>query len=252
MTSTTAAMDQSTTSTTTTATSTTTLQNRVPQATRGEGANLNPFSFSSPFHETLERHHKVTPNESPLIVSEGTIVQATWQTEEATIFQNEEGTFYITTERILFVSTSDANNNVAVNAACIPLFAVSENGLYIQVQETEDSTPIEFTIIPKQQQQDDDKCQVLFEALSKLVSMHPIALDDNDDDEDGDMMSDYAIFASSPVAEASQQERESMLDRLDNLLVVPPEYAQVKDDCTPLEGQFENAEEDDDNDAKLL
>ena len=50
--------------------------------------------------------------------------------------------------------------------------------------------------------------------------------------------------AASIPPPPSEEERDAMLDRLDNLLIVPPEYA-IHEDADEA-GQFEDADEDDD------
>lgn len=122
-----------------------------------------------------------------------------------------------------------------------------------------------------------DACQSLFKALSKLISLNPIDDDEEDgfgsggggslaamlglmtggpmvDDEDDDdmicridpsQMITAANFdnldANGPGASA--EERRKMLERLDNVLVVPPE----------LEGQFDDADEElDSTDKDIL
>lgn len=123
-------------------------------------------------------------------------------------------------------------------------------------------------------------CQKIFESLSKLISLNP--MDDNDDGNDGGfgsggggglaamlgmMASAYGgdeneenddmicridpsqmITAANIDAEegsASAKERRKMLEKMDTLLVVPPEY--------DLDGQFDDAEEDlDSTDEHIL
>ena len=218
----------------------------VPRVWRGEAANLDPLILrAAPLDAPagpVQEHPSVTPTDE-FALADAMTVKATWQTEDSTVFHHDEGRFYVTTERILFVSNWDKNHNVAVDAGCIQLHAVSEDSVYIQMQESEDSTSIEFTITPNKQ----DECQVLFDALSKLVSMHPIPLDD---DEDNGLMDD-AIFAPPADAGASEEEREAILERLDNMLVVPPEY-EVTEEAQHVVGQFEDAEDDDDEDEAML
>jgi hypothetical protein len=113
--------------------------------------------------------------------------------------------------------------------------------VYIQIQDiqAEEMRPMELTLVPS----DKSDCQTLFETLSTLVSLHPVALDDDDDDDEGGMM------VAPPVDEgATEEERQAMLQRLDNLLEVPPQY-EVQE---PQEGQFDDAEEGDDEDDAIL
>lgn len=228
---------------------------RVPQVLRGEAANLDPFRRTQPsashLAQTLE-DNRVASDETLLVSKDGIPVTATLTIDEdSTIFTDEQGTFLISTERILFVSKSDdVNHDFAVDAECIQLHAISDaTSIYIQIQENESSACMELTVSPvastTEHSNDDStaQCQALFEALSKLVSMHPIPLDDNDGDEGGFM--DDAIIASPTInnGEASEEERAEMLQRLDDMLVVPPEYQVHKEQEEPAEGQFDDADE---------
>lgn len=225
------------------------MEDRVPpQVWRGQEANLDVFRSSQSFAEMLQEHG-VTPDESLLCTP--TKVKATWQTDSNntfTVFSEQEGTFYITTERIMFLSSNDnknKTNDVAIDAGCIQLHAMgNKDEIYIQVQEQADQ--VEFTVTPiTDTTESSSTCQAMFDALSKLVSLHPIPLDN--DDHGMMMMSDDAIIAPPPRQQenaSTPQERQAMLERLDNLLVVPPEY-QVAQSEEQQEGQFEDADEDD-------
>ncbi len=129
----------------------------------------------------------------------------------------------------------------------------------------------------------DDKrkelCKLLFDSLSKLINLNPVDAgddggdfgglgamlgmiansscdDDNDDDDemicriDPSQMVTAWDEKSQEGQGASSDERNRMLERLDNMLVVPPEYE--------VDGQFDDAEEDDDkigdedNDTDIL
>eukprot|EP00550_Attheya_septentrionalis_P000756 CAMPEP_0198288262 /NCGR_PEP_ID=MMETSP1449-20131203/6826_1 /TAXON_ID=420275 /ORGANISM="Attheya septentrionalis, Strain CCMP2084" /LENGTH=362 /DNA_ID=CAMNT_0043986375 /DNA_START=46 /DNA_END=1134 /DNA_ORIENTATION=+ len=104
-------------------------------------------------------------------------------------------------------------------------------------------------------------CQALFEALSKLASLNPVDHDTFGGGGGGSMFgmmmgmmgdnnNDELVTAwdepedDSAAADATETEREAMLDRLDHLLVVPPEY-ELPDS---VEGQFDDADDDDDDD----
>ena len=113
------------------------------------------------------------------------------------------------------------------------------------------SGPLEATIEPVEQ----EDCQRLFDSLCKLVALHP--MQDDEDDEGfmggggGGMFGggDDLIFAPAAAAGAStvssddgsegatETERDAMLERLDNLLVVRPEF-EIQD------GQFDDADAD--------
>jgi len=129
------------------------------------------------------------------------------------------------------------------------------------------------------------KCQTIFESLTKLVSLNPAGDTDggfgsgglfsmlslmdginnrdngfdgemmfanHDDDSDDDMV--FRLGGSNNLVEnddesegAPEDEREAMLRRLDDMLVVPPEYEVASSE----DGQFEDAEEDDLDDGVL-
>ena len=122
-------------------------------------------------------------------------------------------------------------------------------------------------------EQHSNACQRLFEALTKLASLNP--MDDSDggggglfnmlslmagmgegmvnaygDSDDDDMVirlggsSNNIVEDDASSQGAPENERQAMLDRLDNMLVVPPEYVINSDE---EEGRFDDADEDDDN-----
>ena len=135
-------------------------------------------------------------------------LQPTTQEDSSTCVQEEEffkeipGTLFITTERLVFVSSNNNNNNndnndnnndFSIHAACLLLHAISQDGLYIQVQDVnQEKEGLELTITPTTtttttttlQQQQQQQQQVMFDALTKLVSLHPI-MDNHHDDEGG-------------------------------------------------------------------
>jgi hypothetical protein len=217
-------------------------EDRVPQVCRGQGANLEPFrsAIQSGFGQEVFNEQRVARDECALSSAEGLQVKAIWKEEEETCYS--EGRFLVTTERILYVSV-DEKSDVAVDAACIQLHAVSDDSIYIQLQDpqSDESAIIEFTVTPTQ---DSSSCQELFDAISRLVSMHPIPLEEEDDDNEG---FDEAIFAPPVENGTSEEEREAMLERLDAMLVVPPEYEREGDDTVEV-GQFDDADEDEDDD----
>jgi hypothetical protein len=94
---------------------------------------------------------------------------------------------------------------------------------------------------------------VLFDGLCKLVSLHPLEVDDEDETGGNPFGGDELIWAEPRSSSsgraafdeeggASEADRATMLDRLDNLLVVGP-------DLEVLEGQFEDADEEKFEDA---
>jgi len=168
------------------------------------------------------------------------------------------GTVFVTNTQILFV-TSEADNmlaDTAVGGACILLHALSDDpepSLYLQLQSGDDDAMMEMTIFASQ-----ENCQELFEALCKLINLHPIEGDDANDT--GGMMgmlgggmigggfgdnvfADYGepsgewITADTSTT-ATKEERGAMLERLDNLLVVAPGL-----EVQEGNGQFDDAPE---------
>ena len=124
----------------------------------------------------------------------------------------------------------------------------------------------------------------LFQAITTLISLHPIdpnseldapdpecggmwfggdepimmmtGGDENDDDsahddsnDDDDLViADPRVVVVTTGCEAAEDERDAMLQRLDNLLIVPPELEYDDQYCS---GQFDDAD-DDDSDNELL
>ena len=118
-------------------------------------------------------------------------------------------------------------------------------------------------------------CQKIFDSLSKLISLNPMVDDDDSDfgsgggnglaamlgmmadaygggDDNDDMICRIDTDQMVTAANADEDEgggsaaaRRKMLEKLDNVLVVPPEY--------DLDGQFDDAEEElDSTDKDLL
>ncbi len=173
-----------------------------------------------------------------------------------------QGTIYVTNTQILFVSkdTDDAEADIAVGGTCIILHALSDNpepSLYLQLQCEDDM--VEMTVFCNT-----DDCQVLFDALCKLIALHPVEGDDDDGGMMGmmgmmggmmvgggmigggfgdDVFGDYGEPDSEWVTSetiATQQEREAMLERLDNLLVIAPGLEAQDDE---EDGRFDDPEE---------
>lgn len=189
------------------------------------------------------------------------------------------GLLIVTTLRILFCSTTTTASpqsttttippstpyDFSIDAGCINLHALTNEpkaSVFLQVEHDNtnnnnmdrEGEPVDITLIPS----DENQCPLLFEALSKLVSLHPIVPDDDGDDDDddddadddgtSDLMTMMMMMTSMPRQtmglgaeelgddDPSDVEREAMLRRLDHLLVVPPE---LEID----EGQFEDADE---------
>jgi hypothetical protein len=141
-----------------------------------------------------------------------------------------------------------------------------------QQQQQQHQPPTEVTLTPSHNENDHD-CQKIFDALCKLISLNPIEPDDDDDgggsggggggnmmdgmfgfgtgagvggfdddnNDNGDVDDDGFIWAPTTASsnnKTSDEERDAMLERLDNLLVVPPQFE---------DGQFDDAIEENDD-----
>ncbi len=169
------------------------------------------------------------------------------------------GEIFITNTQVLFVAESDADSDMAIGGTCVILHAMTEDpepSVYLQIQPEGDHTgPLELTLTPSNTSSSEEECQKLFEALCKLISLHPIK--DEDDEDNHGMFSGGMIgggFGDDPCldygemvwADPTPQEsdREAMLERLDNLLVVPPGLevqSEIEDDDD--DGRFDDAVE---------
>lgn len=195
------------------------MEERIHQIVRGELAGLSEL-----------RGSKTELSETILYVD---TVKATWKNDEEISFASIAGKAIVTTERIVFVANVEVEYDASIDAECILLHATLEDppSIYLQIQETsaEVEAPMELTIVPDEE----SSCYALFEALSKLVAMHPIYDDDIDDGDEG------MVFLGTERVENDEvvtEDRQAMLDRLDDLLEVPP-YLDVG------EGQFDDADE---------
>jgi len=164
-------------------------------------------------------------------------------------FDDVPALILLTSERLVLWSNNDDNTqaDLVADAICIDLHAMSqESSVYIQLTSSDGDT-LDLTLTFDSQ----DKSQALYDALSQLVSLHPIDPNEHEqgqfDDGDDDMFV-WAPQEESSSGEASEEERNAMLERLDNLLIVPPEL-QVQEtvDDEQQEGQFDDAEDDNDN-----
>lgn len=192
-----------------------------------------------------------------------------------------QGEVLITNTQVLFVAESaeELESDLAIGGACVVLHAMTEDpepSIYLQLSSYSNNGDddggcdiTEVTLVPSAGNSNSDDCQKLFDALCKLISLHPIEGDDDDDGDDGmfgggmigggfgdDTFADYGepidglVWAPPPSTEdgpiATDQEREAMLERLDNLLVVPPGL-EAKDgdggNNNVEDGQFEDATE---------
>jgi len=205
------------------------------------------------------------------------------------------GEIFITNTQVLFVAIErdQSHYDLAIGAACIVLHAMTDEpelSIYLQLsssnsdqggggQQQQEPPPTEVTFTPIHNNNDND-CQKIFDALCKLVSLHPIEPDDDDDgnnnNEQGNGMfgfgggvgfgddggafdnDDDDGFIWAPAASASDtmtmvstsgddnnsipSERDAMLERLDNILSVRPEFEINNNE----DGQFDDAIEDND------
>ncbi|KAI2498931.1 hypothetical protein MHU86_15559 [Fragilaria crotonensis] len=215
---------------------------RVPEILYGEAANLQ--------NEPLEYILKLP------------ISCATWKTDDQVEFDGASGDVYVNEDQFLFRCSSQSDHSVAIDAECILLHAQSEDQvLYLQLHEqpsnSDDGEVMEFTLTLMSS----EDCERLFRALSHLVESHPVYGDDEDDlgtggfsngammmmgGEYGDDMivagSCEEIVAQQTPGEPSEEERNAMLDRLDAMLVVSPEFSR-EGDATD-DGQFDDADDE--------
>ena len=156
-----------------------------------------------------------------------------------------------TASRVCILQQQKTNCNVSIHAACILLHATSQDGLYIQVQDLQkEQDDLELTITPTTTT---THTTTTVESLSCLSSclwgIDQINIHASHRLEwwgwgwCGEFISDEAIIA--PPQDATPQERLAMLQRLDDLLVVPPEYQAI-------EGQFEDANEQDHENVLMI
>jgi hypothetical protein len=183
-----------------------------------------------------------------------------------TVVPAVEGYLFVTHEGCLFVGSSGTSAQptdddwfVPATALTLHALAEQEGTVYVQMEnnnnngsDDDDNTLIEWTITV-------DDVQALYQALTDLVTAWPIDPHEdtnniNEDDDDNFEPEDM-IWASDIVdkdenndpeepQEATEEERQAMLDRLDQVLTVPPEL-EIKDTNTTTEGQFDDAEEED-------
>jgi hypothetical protein len=214
---------------------------RVPEILYGEAANLQ--------HEPLEYILKVP------------ISCAAWKTDDQVEFDGASGDVYVNDDQLLFRCFSQSGHSVAIDAECILLHAQSDDHvLYLQFHEqpsnSDDGEVMEFTLTLMSS----EDCESLFRALSHLVESHPVYCDEDDPDtsnfgnggmmmmggEYGDDMivagSSEEIVALQTSGEPSEEERNAMLDRLDAMLVVSPEFSREGD--ATEDGQFDDADDE--------
>lgn len=210
---------------------------------RGEAANLAALKAVDTQMSFLEQRGEPVLVESPISCR----LLSPSNGKDGKEVTPVEGNLFISSCQVFFAAKS-STDDLAIGATCILMHAMTEEpelSVYLQLQEDSEDT-MEITITPI----DSDSCQTLFNALCRLVSLHPVE-DDDDDNSDRFFGNDDLIWAPSSRAfgndevdeeeyGATAQERQAMLDHLDNILVVKPEF-DIK------EGQFDDAEEEDVN-----
>ena len=211
-----------------------------------------------------------------------------------------QGELFVTNTQVLFVANDrdQSDSDLAIGAACIVLHAMMEDpepAVYLQLSyhfggsshggendesnddgDAYDAPPTEVMVTPTRN--DDGDCEKLFEALCRLISLHPLEADDDDGDEYGgggggwfgaggvigggfgdDWAADYgesmgsnnnnnddfvwaapSIVAttSASAGAATTEQRNAMLEHLDNLLVVRPG---LEPQPPEEDGQFDDA-----------
>ena len=182
------------------------------------------------------------------------------------------GALALSTNRLFFCSEkqvldAEEDHDRIIHATAIELHALAEheddtvdlpNGqrpgnryIYLQFIENEesnngDNATMELSISPEDPATAEDSCQRIFDALSRMVALHPLENEEEDDDTMyyGDDMivavdedASESRTLSPPVS--TEEERNAMLERLDAMLEVPPEC-----DMDNHEGKFDDASDD--------
>lgn len=219
---------------------------------RGDEANLAALRQAPAEYWT--QREAVAP-----LMENGIACRATWGDSDTLVVAGE---VYLSTSQVLFVATpsttttssnssrssSSSTEDFAIGATCIHLHAMTEEpelAVYLQltaigINNQEETSEVTLTPL------DPEASQPLFDGLCKLVSLNPWDLDDGEDDGPGGELfggGDDVIWAPARGegfgdhdGAATDEERDAVLERLDNLLVVRPEL-EIQD------GQFEDADE---------
>jgi hypothetical protein len=165
--------------------------------------------------------------------------------------QQQDGMLIITSDRLVYWVLDDAAaaSDIEIPGVCVALHAVTLEpvvSVYMQLMtggDNDDEMPLELTIVPiavaQEEENAEDDCHAIAGALSELIAMHPIDPNgDSDDNAANDasmvqmmMMQMGAGMCGDTnddtdddlVIGATPSERDVMLARLDNLLMVPPE-----------------------------
>jgi hypothetical protein len=203
---------------------------------RGEVANLAALKTVDSQSSFLEQRGEPVLVASPIACR----LSSPFSDENDGQLKTVEGELFVSSCQVLFAAKS-SDDDLAIGATCILMHAMAEEpdlSVYLQLQEEYSEDTLEVTITPI----DSDSCQTIFDALCKLVNLHPVV--DDDDADESDLIWTPAAQAFEDDEDGAEghfaaEERQAMLDRLDSILVVKPEF-----DIT--EGQFDDAEEDTD------
>ena len=228
--------------------------------------------FTGPRELLLMQHHSEQQEADGLHSLPGIRCRVKWRYGDQEVDEESEGNLFITVAQVLFCSSSsnattttleedkeDVSFDWAIGATCILLHAMADEpelSIYLQVasSSSDDNESLEVTIMPL----DPNDGQAVFDGLCKLVAKHPLQLDDDDGDGPGfgggpgfeldDMiwapsagmrsmdLSGANFYDEDEDDAAPESERAAMLNRLDNMLVVNPEF-EVR------AGQFDDADE---------
>ena len=240
---------------------------------QGEEASLNLFRVAQ---EEATRRIALTQflaaNEKLLIgplAVEVTVSGMTIKNMDNNTEEPVSSTIVITSDRLILWGSANSHTDLVLPGSAIELHAMStEDSVYLQIcVDDRSEVPLELTIVPaatdesKEKESNGSTCQRLFDALSEVIRLHPV--DPNDTDDIGpmglmaSMMGGVGGFvgngtlgeneelvcgSSKKHPEASEEERDEMLRRLDDILIVPPELERSSD----VEGQFDDADDADD------
>jgi hypothetical protein len=148
-------------------------------------------------------------------------------------------------------------------------------GVYLQVSfddQGDTTNMLEINVQPEEAGRGSEICREIYSAVATLIELHPHAITEEDefyhddgpadnDDDEMVMASDFVMTSNTTTditADEDNDVREQMLERLSNLLIVPPEYEIAEDDVpaatdddddddnSVVEGQFADAEDDND------
>lgn len=212
--------------------------------TRGEEANLSTVRATSGDNVSVAIQQLMEEDETMLFGPSEVKVSFLRDIEDHPEESSALGTIMITTNNILFWAADNAfiENDLVVPAVCIDLHAMAEDpvSVYIQLRPSSmsfDDTSIELTILSEEP----EKNELIFAALCKLVSLHPV--DDGDDEGEAEEYGQDEMIVRSCTPPVTEEDRESMLEYLDSVLVVPQEFELQEPQVAT--GQFDDADDDD-------